>query len=220
MTAYSRANPSPRYLEMGEIYRALHREGDREAGIEPEHMFPGRSLLPHVALIGKLVKALGAKTLLDYGAGKGLQYQPLPPDSPVRDIPAFWGVEVSCYDAGHEPFSTPPTGRHFDAVISTDMLEHCPEEDLPWIVEEMFAAARKLVYLNVACYPAGKTLPNGENAHITLHPPAWWHALVDGIARRHPGTHWVLRAEEKRKQNGKTMTTVAYAGTIRVQHTA
>ena len=26
----------------------------------------------------------------------------------------------------------------------------------------------------MACYPAVATLPNGENAHITVQTPEWW----------------------------------------------
>jgi hypothetical protein len=65
------------------------------------------------------------------------------------------------------PFSALPEGR-FDGVVCTDVLEHCPEEDLPWIVGELFGYARLFVFANVACYPAAKKLPNGENAHCTI----------------------------------------------------
>jgi len=94
----------------------------------------------------------------------------------------YWGVEsIRCYDPGHPPFSVLPEGG-FDAVICTDVLEHCPEEDLPWIVGELFGYARRFVFANVACYPAAKTLPNGENAHCTIRPVAFWRALFDRAA--------------------------------------
>lgn len=55
-------------------------------------------------------------------------------------------------------------------MICTDVLEHCPEEDIPWIVDELFAFARKFVYANIACFPARKQLPSGGNAHCTVKP--------------------------------------------------
>jgi hypothetical protein len=67
-------------------------------------------------------------------------------------------------------------------VICTDVLEHCPEEDLPWIVGELFGYARLFVFANVACYPAMKTLPNGENAHCTIRPVEFWREIFQNAA--------------------------------------
>ncbi len=67
MARYSRANPSPRYRELIGLYARMHVEGET---------FSGASLLPHVARIKTLIVATEAKTILDYGAGKGLQYRP------------------------------------------------------------------------------------------------------------------------------------------------
>ncbi len=99
---------------------------------------------------------------------------------------------MRCYDPGYAPHSARPPGR-FDGVISTDVLEHCPEEDLAWILEEIFGYATRFVYLNVACYPARKTLPNGENAHATVRPPDWWRDKVAAASR--PELKWALHAD-------------------------
>ena len=78
----------------------------------------------------------------------------------------------------------------FDGVISTDVLEHCPAEDIPWIIDEIFSFADEFVYLNVACYPAKKLLPNGENAHCTIEPPEWWKAHFDRALGQRPGLRY------------------------------
>lgn len=70
------------------------------------------------------------------------------------------------------------------------MLEHCPAEDIPWIIDELFGFARRFVYVTIAAYDAIKTLPNGENAHCTVRPPDWWRGLFHGIAHRHPGIRY------------------------------
>ena len=86
----------------------------------------------------------------------------------------YWGIDyVHCYDPSYAKYSTLPLGP-FDGVICTDVLEHCPEDDLPWIVTEIFAYAENFVYANVACYPAMKRFPTGENAHCTVRAPEWW----------------------------------------------
>lgn len=219
MFTHSRQSPSKRYLELLSMYQNMHSEGDPSTSQDADNTFDGQSLLPHVELIGQLITHFAANTLLDYGAGKGKQYGPMPINLPdgrrYPDIAAFWGVSVHCYDPGHKPFSTPP-GRQYDAVISTDVLEHCPEEDLEWIVDEMFGAASKFLYANAACYPADKQLPNGENAHITIRPLSWWSALFAKVAAAHPGLPWLLSVEERVLENHVVTSHTRHAGTINI----
>jgi len=176
------------------MYRQMHQMGEQFLGVSPADTFPGKSLKPQVGRIKELIIRTGAQTILDYGCGKGQQYGP----QKIRDASGqswpsvidYWEIdEVVCYDPCHEPYRRLPKGK-FDGVISTDVLEHCPEDDVPWIVDEIFGYAIRFVFANVACYPARKRLPNGENAHCTIKPPEWWHELVGAIATRHPGVVW------------------------------
>lgn len=191
---YSRTNPSTRYVELRDLYRAMHEKGETLLGIPPEHTFPGKSLLPQVGRIKRLMDQTQARTILDYGSGKGLQYEP----HRIKDdaggewpsIMDYWDIdEVICYDPCYAPFSKLPTGK-FDGVISTDVLEHCPEQDVPWIIDEIFGFATRFVFANVACYPARKRLPNGENAHCTIRPVDWWREIIETAAHQHPGIVW------------------------------
>jgi hypothetical protein len=191
---YSRENPSPRYRTLVALYRQMHMEGERALGMPSERTFAGSSVLQHVAEIKKLIEETGTQTLLDYGAGKGHQYAwrdvQLPDGSRIESLTAYWGVtEVAKYDPGHQPFADLPRGT-FDGIICTDVLEHCPAEDIPWIVEEIFSFARQFVYANIASFQAIKTLPNGENAHCTVRSPDWWHGLLHAIAYRYPGIRY------------------------------
>lgn len=191
---YSRQAPSPRYQELVALYKRMHTEGDTVHGIAPEDTFTGKSLPPHAMAIKKLIDSTGARTLLDYGSGKGQQYTwqdiELPDGQTVKDLGTYWGLEeITKYDPGYQEFWTLPSGQ-FDGVICTDVMEHCPEADVPWIVEELFGFARLFLYVGVACYPAKKVLPNGENAHCTVRPPEWWAEVVREIAARHPKVHY------------------------------
>jgi len=189
----SRENPSQRYLELTQMYREMHLSGERFLGIPPDQTFPGLSLPPQAARIRRLIERTGAVNILDYGSGKGQQYEKsfrLADGTVVENVQDYWGVDyVQCYDPSYPPFSKLPTGK-FDGVISTDVLEHCPEEDVPWIVAEMFSFAERFVFANVACYPAKKRLPNGENAHCTIKPVEWWIKVVGDVAAGHPGLEW------------------------------
>ena len=196
---YSRSNPSPRFVELLEQYRAMHREGDVRRGTPAEHTFDGKSLPRQASRIKKMIERSGARTILDYGSGKGRQYLPagIMENGAVRwnSMQEYWGVaSIRCYDPGHAPFSALPEGQ-FDGVVCTDVLEHCPEEDLPWIVGELFGYARLFVFANVACYPAAKTLPNGENAHCTIRPVSFWRELFDKAAAGRIGLIWEVWAD-------------------------
>jgi hypothetical protein len=206
MPQHSRSNPSPRYARLLAQYREMHRDGEVHLGIPPDRTFPGKSLPPQAGHIKRLIALTGAHTILDYGSGKGQQYQPLPftdPGGTVHlGIRAWWGVEVRCYDPGYPPYAALPEGK-FDGVISTDVLEHCPEEDMPWIVAELFACATRFVFANVACFPARKRLPNGQNAHCTVRPLKWWRELIEKVAARHPATLYEFRFQVlERKPDG------------------
>lgn len=194
---YSRKTPSERYLGLISLYQQMHRQAYHSPAGNAPRVFTGVSLITQAGRIKKLIEETGALSILDYGCGKGEQYSRAVqiPDVPGEQwIVDFWQVDsVACYDPGHEPYSALPQGT-FDGVVCTDVLEHCPEQDLPWIVGDLFGYARKFVFANVACYPAKKMLPNGENAHCTLHPPEWWHQLFVQAARNHPGLRWELWA--------------------------
>jgi hypothetical protein len=198
MPTFSRANPSPRYRELTAQYGRMHAEGETRLGIPPENTFPGLSLLPHVARIKRLIEATDARTILDYGAGKGMQYRPqkivVGGEHVADGVAEYWDVdEVRCYDPGYPAHRALPA-ETFDGVVSTDVLEHCPEEDLDWILAEIFGFATRFVFLNVACFAARKSLPSGENAHATVQPPAWWRARVAACAASRPQLLWELHA--------------------------
>ena len=71
---YSRQSPSPRFQELLALYKRMHTEGDTVNDVPAERTFTGKSLPPHAIAIKKMVDASGARTLLDYGSGKGLQW--------------------------------------------------------------------------------------------------------------------------------------------------
>ena len=194
MMEYSRANPSPRYRHLNQQYRSLHADGDCRLNLPAETVFSGESLFPHVYRIKKLIEATGSANLLDYGCGKGFQYNPL--SAPAHGLQAgdtlmdLWDIDnVHLYDPCHPSFDSLP-GERFDGVISTDVLEHCPEDDLPWILDEIFGFAKKFVFANVACFPARRRLPDGENAHCTIQGVDWWKQRLGTCTARHPEIVW------------------------------
>jgi hypothetical protein len=191
---HSRSQPSPRYLELQALYRTMHEEGEKFLGVPPEKTFSGSSLAPHVAAIKQLIERTGAVSVLDYGSGKGQQYEPrfVWDGSGARwpSVIDYWGVdEVICYDPCYGPYSELPR-EQFDGVVCTNVLEQCPEDDLPWIVREVFDYATRFVFASIACYPARKRLPNGDNMHSIVKPAEWWKSRFEEAAAARGDLLW------------------------------
>lgn len=213
---FSRANPSARYVELIAMYRHMHEHGAESLALPAEKTFSGVSLVRQVSRIKALIDRTRAKTVLDYGSGKAAYYRSQPLQvkgaGSFDSVLDYWDVDsVACYDPAYGPFSKLPQ-EQFDGVICTDVMEHCPAADLPWIVDEIFSFARSFVFVNVACYPAEKCLPNGENAHCTVEPPQWWEAIYRETARRHPGVLWELWATHPEPGGAERMTETRIAG--------
>jgi hypothetical protein len=170
---FGRNTPSPKYTSLVEEYKVMHKHSDG--------VFNGRSLLKFVDIIGTYLKKNECRTVLDYGSGKGILYTEdfhnltTEIDKP---LPEYWGLDsYTLYDPAYEKYSTLPTEK-FDAVISTDVLEHIAEDDLGWILREIYSKAEKMVFLNVACFPALKTLKDGSNAHVSIFSVGDWIQFV------------------------------------------
>lgn len=160
-----------------EQYRILHKDPD---------IFRGMTCLDYAGTIRKLCAESGAKTMLDYGSGKGLQYK-----APY-EVQQWWGVDVRCYDPAVPGFEKKPRSgaETFDAVICVDVLEHLPIGQVQGVIEQLFTYARKFVFLTACTRAANRKLPDGRNAHLTVQPLEWWSGLIKD--RR-----TVLRTEER-----------------------
>lgn len=160
--------------------RRLYREM-ADSGV----LFYGLSIVQHAPQIGALVRSTGAKTLLDYGSGRGDAYR-----RPF-EIHKAWGVDKPVlYDpAFPEHDVLPPSGFQFDGVLCSDVLEHVPETEVEAFVDELFALSRGFVWASVCCRPAKKFFPDGTNLHVTLKPLEWWRRVFDNASC---GTDWVL----------------------------
>lgn len=195
---YTKENPSPRYQELLEMYHVMSEEKRKDGVTE---VFAGYSLEAHVEPVAQLIQETDAKTLLDFGAGKGALYQDAPdhpPKSRYKVLPQ-WGYGntlVTCYDPAYEPFSAPYQDI-YDAVISTDVMEHISEPDISWVLDDLFSHAKKFIYIVAACYPAKKILPDGTNAHCTLRSPKWWAEKMRLATKNRTNVRAVLCTVEK-----------------------
>ena len=180
------SHPSQRFQELIAQYRQIHEHGLHFSGRFEPNVFSGHSLARHVAPLRELLQRVGARTLLDYGCGKATLHNKtdfeLAPGLRIASLKDYWGLEeVALYDPAVAQYAELPD-RMFDAVIRTDVLEHVDEADVAYVLGQMFAHARRLVFANIAAFPAVKVLPNGENAHATIRPAAWWQERIEAAA--------------------------------------
>ena len=129
-----------------------------------------------------LVQDTKAETLLDYGCGKAEGYL-------HHKHHKNWGdIMPSLYDPAIPEYEVLPEGQ-FDGVMSFDVLEHIPKEQIPETFEKIFSKAKKFVFLGIGTAPADAILPNGENAHCTIEPIGWWETMVEKYAPKRVYTH-------------------------------
>jgi hypothetical protein len=146
-------------MKLVDHYKEMHKD---------ESFYASSVLSIHKQTIRQFLEVKKCSSILDYGCGKANQYSK---ENIHNEY--FFGIMPSLYDPAVKEFSKLPSGM-FDAVISTDVLEHIEEEDLDKVIEQIYSKADKLVYLGICNSPAEAILPDGRNAHVTQQDIDWW----------------------------------------------
>lgn len=104
------------------------------------------------------------KNVLDFGCGKGTLKKCLSFDIDEYD-PAI-------SDKQHIP------KNEYDAIITTDVLEHLYEDEIPLICKEFMALKPKYMLHFISTVPAKTILPDNTNAHKTIQNGEWWKEII------------------------------------------
>jgi mitochondrial fission protein ELM1 len=82
--------------------------------------------------------------------------------------------------------------RPITDVVSTEVLDCLPDEDLPWALDELFRRARRKVTVTVTT--ATRTSVSGHALQLSQapRPESWWVAQLEAASRQHPERHWQL----------------------------
>lgn len=132
----------------------------------------GRKWAPSIATL--LNRFPAGFTVLDYGCGRGTlkkELQRLRPDADIREYdPGIPGKDTLSWEC-------------VDFITCTDVLEHVEEEMLDRTLTTLDQLAKWGVFFDISCRPAKHVLPDGRNAHLTVHPPAWWREKLDEAFR-------------------------------------
>jgi hypothetical protein len=138
----------------------------------------------HAAVVRKL--AVGKKSVLDYGCGKGKLGQAL--DFPIWEYdPAIPGKDAS--------------PRPAELVVCTDVLEHIEPELLQGVLMDLRRVTKSIGYFVIHTGPAQKMLADGRNAHLIQHGEAWWRKnlaqffTVANILKKGPELHVIVASK-------------------------
>jgi hypothetical protein len=115
------------YLEQAKQY---HKDDNKWQGVALKKFIPA---------INQIIKDKGIESILDYGCGKAKYH------------PEEWNATK--YDPAVPQYQNKPTNK-FDLVISTDVLEHIPVDNLKDAIDEIFSYSKKWVFISVCCRKA------------------------------------------------------------------
>jgi len=120
----------------------------------------GYDVVKYQKKIKDLVDHYGAKTILDYGCGKGLQYKEklrygggagheLPKEQ-WQTFDEYLGVTVFKYDPCVAGFDIlPEKNTKFDGVICTQVLNSIPDDDMSWVRQTLENHTTKFCFIGL-----------------------------------------------------------------------
>lgn len=173
-----------------------------------EKGFSGRFMIRYIDDVRTIALAHKAKSMLDYGCGRGAQYeQPLEIDGRFVTVEEYLQIQdITKYDPGYPPFSREPSGR-FDLVICTQVLGSIPIGDLQAVLDRLFSYAIRAVYIGEVLNDAPRKKLHHALASAGKMPHAWtreqWADQIRQAAARHPTVAAYLRTKDKRKGQPK-----------------
>lgn len=157
--------------------------------------YSGKFLRPHKPFLSDLVKRLQVASILDYGAGKGSQYEWVDPADGLT-LEQAWGCDVTKYDPAWPPFAAEPRGK-FDLVICTHVLGSIPIADQDWFFRRLFGLATKAVYLAEKVGPIKKQVFSTPAQMPLEWEPMRWLDAVKPYAETFAGEfHFSFRYRE------------------------
>jgi hypothetical protein len=142
-------NPSEKYYEALRLTQQHHDNQTKT--------FSGNFTWKNRERIKYIIDRFEIKSILDYGCGRGRQYDRVDEET-GQSLEQYWGgVAVTKYDPGVRWFSEEPQGK-FDLVICVQVLGSIPRVDLPWVVDRLYGFANKVVYVAERLVIPGKQI--------------------------------------------------------------
>lgn len=162
--------PSRIYDKTLELTRTFHQMR--------ENAYSGRFLFRYLDQLEPVLRKYECKTLLDYGCGKGVQWE-------MQDDGTFLadklGVTATLYDPGWPKHWKEPKGK-FDIVVMTQVLGNIPKIDAEWFFGRLEGFAEKAIFIGE------RTERKYKNVHVDYQEHLFGtlqHKEIIGLVRKH-----------------------------------
>jgi mitochondrial fission protein ELM1 len=179
---------------VGEVWLQREQEADR-AGFEvftrtcpsPAYVasrFHGAGKITRIGADGwlrQLLSELSATSAFECGLGQSQRGK-------IAGEPAVSGRTdyASLADLAEAPADA------WDIVICREGLELVPDEDMPWLVDSLFARASRAVHVEISDGERLELLPDGRAIRRRGRGEFWWTGVFERAGRRHPSVRWQL----------------------------
>ena len=110
----------------------------------------------------------------------------------------FGGLDaltITPYDLYRQTPDSLPT-QTFDIVYSAGELQRIPDEDIPWVLEEMFSLAHSLVFVQIQTDESGHSMSDKPHSRGIQRNFEWWVSHLHTTSRRYPKIHWKFISRE------------------------
>ena len=67
---------------------------------------------------------------------------------------------------------------------------------------------KKVIFVNIACYPAVALLSNGQNSHINIKNQKWWQIKLIKLAEEFKELKILALCAERKKDNDVKWTSI------------
>jgi mitochondrial fission protein ELM1 len=79
-----------------------------------------------------------------------------------------------------------------DGMVCASGLESVPEDDLPWLLDELFRAAERFVLVSLDCVRLRAARPADPAESCLFSDPSRWPTYLTMASQRRPSVHWEL----------------------------
>ena len=165
----------------------------------------GNTGIAHYARLLRLINHFNAKSVLDYGCGKGMVGKKFRED---QTTPGFNFPDVAFYEYDPGIPDKMDDQNLADLLISTDVMEHIEPEYLDSVLADMARRTLHAGFILISCVPAIHRLPDGRNAHLIIEHPNWWIEQLNKYfnvaqAEYHNGELYTVVMSKKDEDNSR-----------------
>lgn len=188
---------SKKFKQMRDLHIKAHKNGmvkvydDGKVHVTPpEKVFEGSELVRVMHIIKRATEHFDMKTFYDFGCGKANAYKLEFTDFFGNEALHFYdyigrkNITVDLYDPGVKEYEKePPKTKKYDCVISTDVLEHIPFEDIFTVLHDLYSRANYFICVTVSCAESYARLGDGSvNAHCNVRTVDFWKNTLNAFA--------------------------------------